>query len=438
MLGRKVDMNILKIIKRVYILYTIYIILSIGTTSLNLVDLLPGVLIMWIFYFFFTLGYKNIKRNKKTKFNDSVADNWLIKQKKSKLFFIGLFSIVLSILAVRFYTGQTPASIIQNLINGRSLYIEYQNYFRINQIGVFSLTKIPFIGMLICVKFILIYSYLSFGLFKSKLYSFDKFYLILITIPTIYFGVARGTSFEFFELLILISLITYSKLKSKETPFVVSKKTILLFFLACIMIFVFYSGISARGIELNYRVSRDIYYNPNGILPNISMFLSEVVVLLFSYFGFGFFYISKFVSDIWLTSLENFIGGFIPLGISGFSSQPITNQMQILIDMGARWHPDVAIIINSWGFIGLLIFSFAIGMFSSYLKKQFDLGFKNIIVYITYYFILLQMISLPIGNFVRVSSANSFIVTILLIIWSWRILRLPRVSLVKHHQKINL
>lgn len=429
-------MDILKIVNRVYIIYTIYIILSMSTTTLNLIDILPAVLIMWICYFMFMLGFKNSKQYAKIQIRDSTTNNWLIRQKKKKLFFIGMISLILSSLAVNFYTGQTPVSTLQTLINGQSLYLDYQNYFKVNRVGELSLTKIPYIGILIYLKFILIYSWVSLVLLKNKLYTYEKIYLLMITISSIYVGVARGTSFEFFELLILYFFVTFSKSDNNKMTLGTSKKFLFLFFLVCIMIFIFYSGISARGMEFNYKISRDIYYNPDGILPTISKLLSSVVILLFDYFGFGFFYISRFVSDIWFVSLENFIAVFIPKGISIISSQSIPDQMQFSIDMGARWHPDLGIMINSWGILGVLIFSFLMGMFSCYLKKQFELGIENILVYITYYFILLQMIALPVGNFVRVSSANKFLVTLLFIIWCWKLLKLPRICLVNKQNNL--
>ena len=426
-------MSILKIIKKVYVLYSILIILSMSCTSLNLMDVLPGLLIMWICFFMYFLGYISRKKYNIVIFNNSFDNNWLIKGNKNKLFFIGLLSIISSILVVRFYTGQTPISVFRNLANGASLYSVYQNYFRENQIGVFSLTKIPFIGMQIFLKFILVYSYVSYGLFKSKIYLYEKFYLILITISIIFIGIARGTSFEFFELFILFLLITFFKFEKKKMTSKILKKYILIILLGGIMVFVFYYGITLREVKFDFKISNDIYYNPDGLLPRISNFLSIIIITLFGYFGFGFFYMSRYVRDIWFASIENFIAGFIPLGIRAFSSQSIRDQMRFLIDMGARWHPDIAGIIDLGGFIGLLMFSFSIGMFSRFLKNQSEAGKENILVYITYYFILLQMISLPIGNFIIASSANKFIVTILTIIWCGKLLRLPRICLIKKH-----
>lgn len=54
-------MDFLKIIRFFYTVYTVYIILVINTTSLKFMDILPAVLLMWILYFFFSLGYRLTK-----------------------------------------------------------------------------------------------------------------------------------------------------------------------------------------------------------------------------------------------------------------------------------------------------------------------------------------------------------------------------------------
>jgi hypothetical protein len=419
-------MNILKIIGRFYFLYTLFAILSISVTSLSFIEIFPGIIIMWLCFFILVAGYKSNSGNDYFNIVDTNKSNWLIRQNKKNLFLIATFSILISIMVVRFYTGQTPISTIQFLINGESLYFEYQKHFKINEIGNFSIEKIPYVAMLVFLKFILIYSYVSFGLISKKLSKYDKFYLILITISSLYVGLARGTSFEFFELLILIILIAL--LKKGKFVFLITKKTIFLVITTIIMMYIFYAGITARGMEFSYRISNDINYNTSGIVPQLSSLLSSVIVLLFDYFGFGFFYLSKFVSDIWFSSLGSVFAGFFPQGIYLYSSLTISNHMKNLIDMGARWHPDSAFIINSWGFFGLLIFSFIIGYFVKYLNRELNHRIKSTLVYLTYYFILLQMIALPVGNFLRVSSANRFLFIILLFFWIWRFFRLPKIK----------
>jgi len=92
--------------------------------------------------------------------------------------------------------------------------------------------------------------------------------------------------------------------------------------------------------------------------------------------------------------------------------------MKELIDMGARWHPDIALFINNFGYIGLVLFCLFIGMFCRYISSAKK---KDSIIYLTIFIILLQMISLPVGNFIASSSASILIVVLLLYVWMRRI-----------------
>jgi len=416
--GKWSNMNIKKVINIFYIIYTIYIIMVINTTSLTFFMIFPAIAVMWINFFVFSLGYSINRGNNIPVLTSGYSNSWLLNRNKISLLIIALFSILFSIAAVKYYTGQTPLSTFENLANNYSLYSQYQYYFREQQRYIFSLKKIPFVFMLFYIKLIVFYSYVSFLIVKEKTTKFDKFYLILVTLAHVYFGLARGTNYEFFELLILIIFVILSKsikLKKSKLPLAALFK---IFLLGSLMIFIFYIGISARGVNFNNYISQDVQYDPNGVLPLLSPFLSFITIIIFGYFGFGFFYISTYVSELWFSSIGNFIAGFLPLGYYAFRVKNIPNIMRNLVDMGARWHPDVALIINYIGYLGLLMSCFLIGIFA---KHLYNTKSKGPIIYFTSFIILLQMISLPVGNFISTSSASKLIVALLLIVWVWKL-----------------
>lgn len=420
-------MNIKKIIRVFYIAYTVYIIIAISSTDMVFFEILPAIIIMWINYFAFCLGYSLNKRNYTELPIDKQKNNsLLLMRKKSFLLTIAVISIIFSILAVKYYTGQSPMSVFQNLTTDKSLYYEYQKYFQNQQRGVFSLNKIPFILMLFYVKFMLIYSFVTFFILKDKTTRFEKLYLMLITISFIYIGIARGTSFEFFELYILVTFIVFSRYKKKNRLPI--KQLFKIISLSGIMIYIFYSGIIARGIVLNNQISRDIHYDPNAIMSILPPFFSFVTLVIFGYFGFGFFYVSKYVSDVWFSSLEFIIAGFLPLGIRAVGMRNVTDYMREMIDMGAMWHPDVALLINNFGFLGLFFICFFIGALSQYIYKETYNG-GNVLIFVSGYVVLLQMLSLPIGNFISTSSANQLIVLLLGTIWFWKLMRISRIKI---------
>src|SRR5690606_24710456 len=100
------------------------------------------------------------------------------------------------------------------------------------------------------------------------------------------------------------------------------------------------------------------------------------------------------------------------LGIS------IPEIMSRMIHIGVRWNPDSILLIDKIGYFGLLMICIVMGILS---KKFSLLEDKKPVLHLTNYVILLQMISLPVGNFIFTSSANKLIVMLLIIYWIWRL-----------------
>jgi hypothetical protein len=418
-------LNPLKIIKVFYIIYTFYVFLVINSTDITVYMILPAILIMWINYFIFSAGYRITSQRKDqsddSTYSSSSLSGWLLNLSKSSLLFFGLLSLLFSIYAVNFYTGQMPISIFTNFVNGVSLYYEYQFHFKEQQLHAFSLTKIPFIFMLFYIKFFLFYSYISFFIVKKHTTKIEKLYLFLITISFIYVGIGRGTNYEFFELVMLIIFIVLTRQVSRFPIKSFSVITILV----GIMIIIFYNTVQARGVNFDFYISQDINYDQDGFLPYISPQITLITVILFGYFGFGFFYVSKYVSEMWFTSIGDFFAGLFPMGYKILDQNNIPTTMQNIIDIGVRWHPDVALLINNWGYIGLLVYCFLIGVITKQISNNKR---KSTVLYLTSFMVLMQMISLPVGNFVFTSSASKLIVLSLVMYWIWKLLIKVRIK----------
>lgn len=407
-------MDLKRIIKFFYLIYTIYMILVVNITNLTFFIIFPAIIFMWANYLSFSIGY-GIYKEKKILVNDANNSNSeFLNRNIFLLIVIAFLSLLFSIAVVRFYTGQTPISIFKNLENNISLYHEYQFYFYEQQRNIFSLAKIPFILMLFYIKLTLFYSLISFLIIKEKTTKFEKLYLMLVTLSYIYVGLARGTNFEFFELLMVIIFIIFTKYKNMKKFKMQFKTLLIIFFLISLMIFVFYIRMSSRGVIFNIYISKDIQYDPNGLISLLPPFIISIILRIFSYFGFGFFYISIYITEVWLLSINNFLKGFFSLGSYDNGVDNLHDIMKNLIDMGSRWKPDASLIINSIGYLGLLIFCFVIGIFTKYIYNTIE---KNTVTYLTGFIILLQMISLPIGNFISTSSASILIVFLLIVFW---------------------
>lgn len=417
------QLGIKKTIMFVYIALTAYILLVLSCTTLKFLQIIPAIIIMWINYFCFKAGYKtgekNISNNKRE--NIKISNGWILKQNNLTLGIVAIISIIFSIKAAYFYTGQLPINVISNIFSGVSNYYIYQSYYLETEIQKISLERYLHSLMLIYCAFVLFYSYIALMFFQEKLRLFQKFYLLIITISFLYFGLARGTSFEFFEIMILGIFITLYRMHNNSIKIILKKFLIIIIFIG-IASYIFYVGIETRGISFTTQsISSDVFYDYDGIVPMISSTISFVIIVFFGYFAFGFQYISTYVTELWFTSVTHFFAGILPLGYLTLSGNDIQNFMYNLIDMGAKWHPDAILVINYFGYVGLLIICICLGYVSSkieYYEKE------NIVGILTLFLIFLQMIAFPIGNFLLVSSTGKFLAVFLLIYWGHKLFKI--------------
>lgn len=405
-------MKIINVVKFFYIIFLIYALMVMNVTSLNFLDIYPALLILFVNYIFFYIGY-SLKKDKfycskYTYINKNYM--YLYNLKYKYLFILAFFAVVFSSMAMNYYTGQNPIDLYNNLIGGKSVYNQYQEYFVEQNIQILSVDKIIYIFMLFYVKFIFFYSYISFIIYKKQINKIDKFYLAVITISFLYVGVARGTSFEFFEFILLCIFILLKK--SVENRRIISN-IIKILLLILIMIGIFYIGISLRGMIFTYFISDDVVYDYNSFLATISPILGYIIVILYGYFGFGFYYISTYISNIWIVSLESFFLGLYPLGFFSIESLSINDEIGKIIDIGVKWQPDTILIINKFGYLILLIYVFLLGFFG----KMFEVFNKNEISSLSQFIIVILMISLPIGNFIFSSSSSLLILGLLILYW---------------------
>lgn len=405
-------MKAINIIKFFYIIFFIFALMVIDVTTLTFLDIYPAILILFINYIFFYFGY-SLKKEKfvNNKFkNANKSYVYLYNLEYKYLFFIGFIAIVFSIIVANYYTGQTPVALYNSLLNGKSVYYEYQEYFKEQNRQILSVDKIIYILMLFFIKFIFFYSYISLFLYKKQINKRDKLFLIIITISFLYIGIARGTNFEFFEFILLCTFVLLKKSVKNEK---LLYNIVIIFLLIFIMVLIFYVGISARGVVFSLYISDDVGYEYDSFLATISPMFAYIVILIYGYFGFGFYFISAYISNMWLLNIENFFLGLFPLGFFS-ETLSIKSEMEKIIDIGVKWQPDTLVIINNIGYLGLLIYIFLLGSISKILEKYE----KNEVSNFSQFIIVIMMISLPIGNFIFTSSASILIVGLLILYWS--------------------
>lgn len=313
-----------------------------------------------------------------------------------------------SFFSVKYYTGQTPYSLYENLKNNISVYYQYQNFFKEQNRGILSITKIPYILMLFFVKFIFFSTMLYFFNIKKERKKNIQKCLIGISIGSyLYLGMARGTNFEMFEFLLIIIYILFSNSSKKKLILNIVKIVILI----VLMIIVYNLRIQARGFNFSYYISKDVFYTKDSFISNFGRIIEFMILIIYGYFGFGFFYTGKFISEILLKSPINYIGLFIPKWNMVVNGENVKQSMSKIVDVGVKWNPDIVLCLDKYGYILLACFFYYLGVIS---KKSYQTNKKNLLDELTKFFILIFFISLPIGNFIGASSSNKLIVIILI------------------------
>jgi len=155
---------------------------------------------------------------------------------------------------------------------------------------------------------------------------------------------------------------------------------------------------------LSLAAGGDVKLDPNGVGNLLGASVVGFLLKFYDYFGFGFHYVSSYWSAVWLSSGTNAMEGLLPFGYVAAGTDPVALMPQVL-DMGPRWHPDSVLIMSWLGLVGLLAICFALGLAGRALENDASLAAITLL-----YFVLMQMISLPVGNFVWIDRSNAFVV----------------------------
>lgn len=385
--------GMLKTINLFYILYTVYIIFACLLTNLSFIDMIPAVFLMWGLYCVFYFGI-NVNKNELHR-SGQTSSQWIINFENMsflQIFILGAICVVFSIVSAKFYTGASPITVFRNLLNNKSVYYEYQNYFKSNDIATFSISKIPFILMMAFNKIVFVYSFITLSvngrLLKRRYIIFD----LMLIFSHVYLGLARGTNFEFYQLFIIIvySYICYKTIRRKKFSL------ILIFILGLILVGAFSKMLNNRGMDGfqdKSKVDTYVYFDTENFLFKNFPLLSKAFLGIFDYLGYGLYYISNFINEVWLFNSTSLLDSVFPFMQD---SIVITNEV---VDVGVHWKPDMAVLLDNFGIIGVLFLMFILGRVVSYFIKTNN-KYKYIITYLAF----MMLLSLPIGNFLVFSS----------------------------------
>jgi len=391
-----------------YLLLTVY--LLVPATTLRFGSTAPAVLVMWLCYAAFRLGALPPSRQPGggTAFAQRLP-SWLSGGRKVVL----LAAVCLcSYLVARFYTGQTIGTTVDALLHGESLYRQYQAYFRQNRLDAFSFGKVPFILMAALVKFALISGFVSLVALKARPKLSEWAFLLALALPYLYYSITRGTSLELFELFALIVFCLAERSVAHGRALLAGKARLGVGLLAVLCALAFSRGVAIRG-DLHGSITREIRYDPAAFLSRVAPGLAALSFNLVGYFGFGFYYTSVAVRQIWLRSFRSFLAGLVPGGFNLVGVQDFTREIcGSKIDCGVAWIPDSARLLNSVGFLGLLSLCFLLGLLLRFAQAR-RVGGTAVIAETIAFMIFMEMISLPVGNLLVVSSPNVVIIGLL-------------------------
>lgn len=384
-----------------------------GATAFKKEDLIAGMVMTWLVFLVFAWGVF-------FRFSDAFLQKLPVMKRPNLSFpspVLALVAAVLSIYVVFFYTGKTLGDVVSSIMIQQSLYQDYQKYFAESDLMVFSVKKIPAILAAALLKLILIYSFIA-TLVVNKSSKFKEYLsLFLVVISYLVYSVSRGTSFEMFEVLILVwfSLNLKYLVQQKKRSFF-CRSNMLLLLLGILAIWGYSYNIAARhGFrELNAcsssaNCSSTLFYE---LFPS----LSNITFKMSSYFTFGIYYISTFIEQLWFASPNNFLLGLLPMGYSTVNVSIGEFVCGEKIDCGACWHPDLANFFQSLGFFGLLFLVFCLGAVCRVLARHI-LQDRDVCAIIAQYFVVLAMMSLPIGNFIVTSSSNILVLALALLVF---------------------
>lgn len=401
-------MGITKLISLFYLLYTGYTILVCGTTNLSLLYVFPALLLMWLFFFFFIIGFNSTKNviiplENSIKQKDRFFGVILCECGAFKLFLFGALSVIISVVCAHYYTNQWPLEVLTNIIVSKSNYINYQVYFGEADIKTMSLSKVPYILMLGLNKIIFVYSYI---LIFGKAYEIKIkhiLFFIILAIAHLYFGVARGTNFESYQLFLILVysyVLRMQNINKKINLFVIIS-------LGAFLVIVFITVLGTRGANPDRYITDHIVYDHEALFSTIFPYFSLYYMFLYTYLGFGIYYLATMINEIWFTSISGFVGAFFPLFNDALGISPIKKTNELVV-IGVKWVPDAASIISITGVIGLFLLCYLIGYI---LNKVSYSQMKNSSYFLLFgYFVFVFFVSIPNGHFLSFSSEQILIV----------------------------
>lgn len=414
-------MRTLKTIRIFYIVYSVYALFVAMVSDYKPRYYIVGISVLWLTYGLYSLGVKSSKKTDSRRFSAEAASYNEVPFPFSNIENWGVFQCLLAlfvawasaVLASRFYTGRDFISILTGIFGGNAAYYSYQMYFTNNRLDVFSIRKIPYILMLAYLTIIFIWSTLGIVLGKTKQRWWKKAYLFGVVLAYLFFGIARGTNYETYVVFIVIAYCLLNKAKSGNR--INSFKYLFLVGIAgIIMIFIFRARLMDRGVKFVNEICPEIFFDDSSFFALFFPTLTNIGLSVFGYLGYGVYCIGVTIVDIILGSVPDMILSFLPCGFPLFKGESLSIVLSHFIDMGVKWAPDYVFIVNYTGIFAYCFVPFILGRFS---QKADNMEINYLLKKILQVIVFIEMLSIPVGNFLIASSANILMILFAFLWW---------------------
>lgn len=402
-----------------YLIYSALAGVTVASTDLRATDVAPGMLLLWLNLVVYWVASHHASRPTRWRGAESaiqvrpsgsaagssmIGRYWLMRLPPVLLIVIGLTVLASAVVIGRVFAGVGPAEVVSSLGGGSNRYGDYIQHDQIlRQQG---LSMWPFLLLMMYKKFFLLYGVVCLMVFAPRPRVAHWMFVGMCVLAQVYGSLARGTTFEVFELAILLIFALAMRARVNSTENALRKHLVLVAVLALGALLFFIHNVRSRGEEFGNPTDALTVYDEASGLPHAVATLASG---LYDYWGFGIYYASVFIDQVWLADRHSAFAGLFPAGLEGHYSTEPSDVMDSLVVLSGRWRPDMVLLAQNWGYLGLLASCAFLGWL--YRRLGRDRGPISVVIQ---YFVLMQMISFPIGNFVVVSSDNRYLATLLL------------------------
>jgi hypothetical protein len=388
-----------------YLVLLIYLGVVVTLTSLNLNQFTEAISILVIILALFVVLVTKRNEHRYTSGNQSqdfrIRELSVGKEKFNlsgiQCLVISVGTIISSVLSARGLTGLWPSGVYSSFRSRTSTYLSYQAFnsdlFQFEKTGVLS----PYFWTLVVVKATFIFSLCYYTTRERSLNVPENLLLLISCASLLYYGAARGTGLELLQ--VLLALLFSFSMKERIREKGIRNFLVILKaggFLS-VGLLLYSSLLSLRGVSKRSRM-----VTPEWIWTASDQtfdFITQLQILLLSvygYFTFGLYYLSNLIQFTWHEHPYKLFFGELP-SVYDAMKFDVRSFIQPVVAVGVRWQPDAGLLIGKFGLFGMLV---AVA-FLAVIARKLD-SRKSIAAHASLYFIFMQMLSLPLGNFLWV------------------------------------